>query len=154
VRIEVQICKRSGQLAGPHCAAYGGPVTKRLLVSGQQPDGRCDVCKPPPPPPPAPDPVHLNRSAEAREPVLLRDANPDYPDHLREAGVEGTVTLAFTVDERGRVTDVSVSRSSGSRELDACAVRAIKRFRYKPAEQGGQPRPFRMSKPFAFRLDG
>ena len=73
---------------------------------------------------------------------------------LRDAGVEGTVTLTYTVDEKGSVRDVTVSRASGSRELDECAVRAVKRWKFDPAVQDGQPRAFRMSTPFRFRIGG
>jgi TonB family protein len=148
--VSVRICRRSGQLAGRHCAEHGGPVVERSFGSGEQPERRCDACKPPPPP----DPEHTNRSAEARDAVLKREAEPEYPDHLREAGVEGTVVVSYTVDERGRVTDVSVSRSSGSKELDTCAVRAIKRFKYEPAIQAGQPRAVHRTRSFTFRIEG
>jgi protein TonB len=147
--VSERVCRRSGLLPGRFCSEAGGGVVDRTFPAGEAPERRCDVCKAP-----APDPEHLNRSAEVREAVLRREAEPEYPDHLREAGVQGTVVVSYTVDERGRVTDVSVARSSGSKELDGCAVRAIKRFKYDPATQGGQPRSVRMTKPFAFRLGG
>lgn len=101
-----------------------------------------------------PGPEHVNREAEMAEPVLTRDARPEVPDTLREQGVEGsfTVVVAYTVDEKGRVTDVSVVQRSGHRELDAAAVHAVKQLRYQPARQNGQPRPFKMTRRFTFRI--
>lgn len=61
----------------------------------------------------------------------IRDS--DYPDHLREAGVTGTVGLRFVVGVNGRVTSCAVTRTSGVPELDALTCRLIiRRFRYRP----------------------
>ncbi|HEU0097290.1 MAG TPA: energy transducer TonB [Allosphingosinicella sp.] len=58
----------------------------------------------------------------------------DYPDSAYRARVGGTVHLRFTVAPSGRVSDCAVTRSSGSRELDAVTCRLIvRRFRYRPA---------------------
>src|SRR5262249_669488 len=130
----VRICRRSGLKAGRYCE----DVVSKSFVVGEEPDGPCNACKPPPPP--EPDPEHVNRSAESHDAVLVSKAGPEYPEELHAAGVEGSVEVSYTVDENGRVTDISVSRSSGNRALDDCAKKAIRKFRYKPAEQGGKPR--------------
>lgn len=134
--VTVSICRKSGQLAGRNCGEFGGPVVEKSFVAGQQPDDRCSVCKPPPPA--APDPDHNNRSLEARKAELIRDADPEVPEEL--ADVHGTVTIRYWVDERGKVVDPSVVDSSGNKALDECAKRAVKKFRYKAAEQGGARR--------------
>ena len=41
-----------------------------------------------------------------------------YPEQARQRGDEGTVGVRFTVDATGRVTDVAITRSSGSSLLD------------------------------------
>jgi protein TonB len=65
----------------------------------------------------------------------------DYPDGAYRAHVGGTVHLRFTVAPSGRVSDCAVTRSSGSRELDAVTCRLIMaRFRYRPARDAeGKP---------------
>ncbi|MFL6845101.1 MAG: energy transducer TonB [Allosphingosinicella sp.] len=65
----------------------------------------------------------------------------DYPEGAYRAHVGGTVHLKFTVAPDGRVSDCAVTRSSGSRELDAVTCRLIvKRFRYRPARDAeGRP---------------
>ena len=48
-----------------------------------------------------------------------------YPPEARRRGVQGTVIVIVTVDARGRVIDVKVSKSSGSRLLDDAAIRLM-----------------------------
>jgi protein TonB len=62
----------------------------------------------------------------------------DYPRRAYDDRVTGTVFIAFTVDVDGRARDCRVTRSSGSRALDETTCRLIeKRFRYRPARDGG-----------------
>ena len=65
----------------------------------------------------------------------------DYPRHLREAGIGGTVGILFTVGVNGRVTVCRVTRSSGVPELDALTCRLIQqRFLYRPStDRNGRP---------------
>jgi protein TonB len=65
----------------------------------------------------------------------------DYPRHLREAGVGGTVGILFTVGVNGRVIRCTVTRSSGVPELDALTCRLIQqRFIYRPStDRNGRP---------------
>jgi protein TonB len=65
----------------------------------------------------------------------------DYPDAAYRAHLGGIVHLRFTVAPSGRVSDCAVTRSSGSRELDAVTCRLIvQRFRYRPARNAeGRP---------------
>ncbi|MGJ3648608.1 energy transducer TonB [Sphingomonas sp. GlSt437] len=58
----------------------------------------------------------------------------DYPHDAFVARRTGRVGLRFTVGVTGRVTDCTVTHSSGTPELDnvTCAL-IIKRFRYRPA---------------------
>jgi len=65
----------------------------------------------------------------------------DYPKHLGNAGVGGTVGVSFTVLTNGRVTGCRVTHSSGVPELDAltCQI-AVQRFRFRPAtDRYGRP---------------
>ena len=70
----------------------------------------------------------------------LKDS--DYPRDLADQGVSGTVGVRYVVDEQGRVPRCSVTRSSGSRELDATTCRLImERFRFRPGHDA-RGRPF------------
>lgn len=58
----------------------------------------------------------------------------DYPPDAIRAEQQGTVLIAWTINDSGRVADCKVLASSGSPLLDAAACSAItKRARYKPA---------------------
>jgi protein TonB len=58
----------------------------------------------------------------------------DYPRDLRERGIGGRVGVVFTVGTDGRVSNCTVTRSSGVPELDSLTCRLIReRFRYRPS---------------------
>jgi protein TonB len=48
-----------------------------------------------------------------------------YPETARRKGIEGTLSITFTLDTNGEAREVMVSESSGSRLLDRAAVRAV-----------------------------
>jgi len=67
--------------------------------------------------------------------------NSDYPDDGAETGIRGRVFVRYVVETNGRVSGCRVTRSSGSRELDALTCRLIEqRFRYDPSlDAAGRP---------------
>ncbi len=84
---------------------------------------------------------------------LPNQAAPSYPSQALRRRIEGEVLLRVEVDARGRPARVRVERGSGSRQLDAAAVSAVRRWRFEPALQGGEPVPSTVLIPIAFRLD-
>ena len=64
---------------------------------------------------------------------------PRYPADARRRREQGTVTLRVELAESGRVAQVTVAKSSGSRALDDAAVDAIRAWRCSPAERDGRP---------------
>ena len=77
---------------------------------------------------------------------------PEYPESLRDDGVEGEVSLSVTIDETGTVVNVEV-RSSAHPLFSKAAVRAMKKCRFKPATQNGIPVATMIDIPIAFVLD-
>ena len=71
------------------------------------------------------------------QPIYLPD--PEYPTYLRTQGVQQAKIEAI-VDERGNVTDPKILISAG--ELDKYALKALERWRFKPATCGTTPVPF------------
>lgn len=69
----------------------------------------------------------------------LKDS--DYPHAAKEALVSGTVAVRYVVAVSGRVTDCTVTSSSGNAELDETTCRLIReRFRFKPSkDEDGTP---------------
>ncbi len=67
--------------------------------------------------------------------------NRDYPRALGQAGIGGTVELTFMVEVTGRVGRCTVTRSSGSPELDQLTCQLVQqRFRFRPAtDRNGRP---------------
>jgi periplasmic protein TonB len=65
----------------------------------------------------------------------------DYPVELQETGVSGTVHVRYIVEVNGRVTNCTVTQSSGNALLDRTTCRLIEeRFRYTPTKDtSGRP---------------
>lgn len=65
----------------------------------------------------------------------------DYPRSLGNAGIGGRVSVTFTVETNGRVTNCRVTRSSGIAELDVLTCRLMEeRFRFRPStDRSGRP---------------
>ena len=63
---------------------------------------------------------------------------PDYPRAAAQKGLSGYVVVGFTVDKTGAVIDAHVIESSSSL-FDRSALRAIRKFKYKPKVVNGIP---------------
>lgn len=59
-------------------------------------------------------------------------ANRRYPEEARRRGVEGEVTVRFSVAADGRVTEVAIAAGSGSSALDGAAVAMLRGARLPP----------------------
>jgi protein TonB len=69
-------------------------------------------------------------------------------------GFEGTVLVSFVVGKDGRISEVKVvpEGSSGYRDLDEAAIKAIRSSVYTPAKNAnGQPTACRLQRPVTFR---
>lgn len=75
-----------------------------------------------------------------------------YPEIAKENGVSGRVTLQFTVDTKGKVTDIKVVRGVDS-SLDKEAVRVVSSSpAWTPGKQSGKPVKVRFTFPVIFQL--
>ena len=61
------------------------------------------------------------------------ERNKRYPREARRDGLQGTPTVRFTVDRRGRVSNVSIRASSGHIALDEATVDLMQRVSPLPA---------------------
>jgi len=120
--------------------------------------------KPPEPPPPKPEPPRREETPKPPEPppmpdrrdpelISMPDVDKYYPPSAREEGVEGKVTVLYTVSEDGSVTDAQVTKSSGDARLDQAALRLVRAMKYKPAVQDGKPHPVRCLRSISFQLN-
>jgi TonB family protein len=109
---------------------------------------------PPPPVPPAPPPPpHLSGQGPAgwlygpQGFVPARGINRDldcadcrmvrYPVEPGFEGISGKVILLVTIDERGRVLDVRVEKSSRNRTLDRAAMTQVRQWLFQPGMRDG-----------------
>ncbi len=86
--------------------------------------------------------------------AYLRNPAPRYPVAARRAGEQGTVTLRVLVTRDGLPARVDVEKTSGSAQLDAAALEAVKVWRFVPARQGTDAIESWVLVPIVFRLEG
>jgi len=84
-------------------------------------------------------------------PVVMYREEAKYTQSARDAKVEGEVDLSVLVDETGVPTEVAVSKSLEP-TLDASAVAAVKKWRFKPGTRAGLPVEARVTVRISFRL--
>lgn len=70
------------------------------------------------------------------KPDYLRNPPPQYPAESRKLREEGVVLLKVAVTAAGRAADVQLQRSSGYARLDQAALKAVRRWEFKPARVG------------------
>ena len=83
-------------------------------------------------------------------PLIDHLATPKFPDAARRAGVQGIVHVLALVDENGIVIGTSVMNSI--RELDAAALEAAARYRFRPYREKERVVRFRVDIPVRFLL--
>jgi len=78
---------------------------------------------------------------------------PSYPRWAARQRLEGWVKVAFTVNPQGEVTDAKVIEAEPSGVFDRAALRAIRRWRFRPPTQGGEPVAQRAVQILKFNLE-
>lgn len=82
-------------------------------------------------------------------PVPVRTVPPEYPDELRREGVSGLVMVKCSIDQQGNVVETEVEKSSNP-AFEKPAVAAVKKWKFKPAKQDGNPVAIKVSIPIKF----
>lgn len=77
---------------------------------------------------------------------------PIYPNDLLRKKIGGEVVVACRVDASGSVVDASIRTSSGHRDLDAAALKAVRKWKFKPAVSGGKKVSSTALVPFNFEV--
>jgi len=86
--------------------------------------------------------------------AYLRNPQPEYPMVSRRLSEEGQVVLRVLVGPEGTPERLEVKASSGFSRLDLAALEAVRRWRFVPAHQAGQPMPAWVLVPIRFLLRG
>lgn len=85
-------------------------------------------------------------------PRPLAKVAPDYPPQARSRKIEGFVELEFLVNTNGSTDAIRVVRSEPEGLFDRNAVRALMRWKFKPAERDGVPEAATTRTTMNFRL--
>lgn len=87
-------------------------------------------------------------------PVLINRQPVKYPDFAKRAGIEGQVYLEVEVLIDGSVGAIEVRKSlmAGPGGLDEAAIKAVKQWKYQPAQSNGKPVAVWITFPFEWSL--
>ncbi len=78
---------------------------------------------------------------------------PQFPTAARMSGIEGWVTVSYTIDDKGRVSDVHIVDAKPRRVFDSAVRKAVHNWRFEPTVVDGQPVARRMTQTIQFALD-
>jgi periplasmic protein TonB len=102
-----------------------------VIVTPVAPPPQITVAPPKPPPPPPPRTV---KPAAAKANLASYVSNDDYPDSAIRNEEQGVTAFRLDVGPDGRVTNCTVTSSSGSSSLDSATCRLMRsRARFTPA---------------------
>jgi TonB family protein len=82
-----------------------------------------------------------------------RYAAPEYPRAALAKELRGVVRVRYTIGTDGRVKDALVTSSEPAGVFDEVALAAVRRWRFKPHEVGGQPVEATTATAMVFRPD-
>jgi TonB family protein len=90
------------------------------------------------------EPHRMGRKShdEVTPPELVYKVDPGYTQEAQKAKISGTVMLAILVSTDGTVSDIHVLEKLEP-SLDARAISAVSKWRFKPASRAGVPVAFR-----------
>lgn len=77
---------------------------------------------------------------------------PVYPPRALRAGIEGTVTVEFTITTDGSVTNIEVIKGEPPGVFDRAVVQAVSRWKFAPEIVNGQPVEKRARQDIKFTL--
>lgn len=97
-----------------------------------------------------PRPAPVRAGGVVRPPQKLVHVAPEYPALAAATRLQGSVVLDCVIDENGRVASVTVLRSLPL--LEAAAVEAVRRWRYRPTLLNGVPVSVLLTVTVDFRL--
>ncbi|HEY1152139.1 MAG TPA: energy transducer TonB [Pseudoduganella sp.] len=82
-----------------------------------------------------------------------KNCKAEYPKASLMNEEQGTVSMAFLVSAGGDVKDSKVEKSSGFKNLDKAAVKAISACKFKPGSKDGAPAETWTKVDYAWKLD-
>jgi protein TonB len=71
--------------------------------------------------------------------IPLVRINPIYPRRAAERRIEGWVVVKFSINEQGMVENPEVVDADPRGIFESAAIRAIRKWKYRPKIEGGKP---------------
>lgn len=91
--------------------------------------------------PPAPVAAPIRGSYEQGEvdqlPLAIFKLKPPYPFHARRLNISGSVRVKFLVDNRGRVSNITILKSSPQGMFDNSVLKTLPSWKFTPGEIKG-----------------
>ena len=120
-----------------------GTLSERVTVREPRPSGA---------------PARANREpvrigGNIKPPRKLVDVRPVYPPAMRDAGLEGVVSLTALIDGQGRVSSVRVIGSPAHPELGKAAADAVRQWQFSPTLLNGEAVEVLMNVQVGFSLE-
>lgn len=88
------------------------------------------------------------------QPVVKENVIPVYPYEAKKNGIEGTVEVILSVNERGDVTNTKVFKSSDNEILDQASLEYTKTLKFEPSSLEGMKTPVFIRWKIDYKLDG
>ena len=84
-------------------------------------------------------------------PVPVKTPPPKYPEALRREGVSGVVAVIVVIDEKGTVSEATVSKSTHP-DFERPSIDAMQGWKFKAAKVAGNPVKVRVTVPMRFNV--
>ena len=96
-------------------------------------------------------PKRVRVSEGVAKALLIKKAEPEYPQEARDQRIQGAVVLQIEISEAGDLKDARLI--SGHPLLAPPAIEAVKQWKYKPYLLNGEPVQVETRVTVDFRLD-
>jgi protein TonB len=84
--------------------------------------------------------------------TVLSRIPPVYPFRAKAKGIQGWVSVAFTVTEQGLVEDIDILEATPETIFNNSVIQCLSAWRFKPGRIGGEPVRTRVSTRIRFEL--
>lgn len=104
------------------------------------------------PEPPSPEPLAPTKPAIDTDVVPTYKIKPVYPRRALRAGIEGVVTVEFTIAKDGSVKDPEIVKADPPDIFNRAVLESIIRWKFSPEKENGQPIEKRARQDIRFTL--